>query len=134
MPSRRTSKSRGTGAERDLIHKFWNQGWAAMRAAGSGSSQFPSPDIVAGKYGRRMAIECKLTSEQKKYFPNEEIRLLNYFAKTFCAEAWIAIKFPKKEWVFFTPEDLAVAGNNFSASVELAELKGLSFEEVIGLS
>ena len=131
MAGRRTAKARGTSAERDLIHRFWDSGWAAMRAAGSGSSQYPSPDIVAGKYGRRLAIECKLTSENKKYFPNEEIRLLNYFAKTFCAEAWIAVKFPKKEWMFFNPEDLDTTDKNFVASVKLAELKGLSFEELI---
>lgn len=131
MVRTRNPKAKGTQAERDLIHKFWDSGWAAMRAAGSGSSQYPSPDIVAGKYGRRLAIECKITKEIKKYFPSEEIRLLNYFAKTFCAEAWVAVKFPKQEWVFFNSEDLNEAGNNFSASVELAELKGLSFEELI---
>lgn len=131
MASSRTAKARGTQAERDLIHKFWDCGWAAMRAAGSGSSQYPSPDIVAGKYGRRMAIECKLTSDTKKYFPSEEIRLLNYFAKTFCAEAWVAVKFPKMKWIFLNLEDLKEAGKNFVVSVELAELKGLSFEEVI---
>lgn len=133
MVGTRRSKARGTEAERDLIRKFWDSGWAAMRAAGSGSSQYPSPDIVAGKYGRRLAIECKLTKENKKYFPAEEIRLLNYFAKTFCGEAWVAVKFPKLEWMFFNPEDLNQAGKNFSASVELAELKGLSFEELIGV-
>jgi len=134
MVSSRTAKARGTQAERDLIHKFWEAGWAAMRAAGSGSSQYPSPDIIAGKYGRQLAIECKLTAETKKYFPNEEIRLLNYFAKTFCSESWVAIKFPKKDWVFFNPEDLAVAGKNFSASVQLADLKGLSFEELVKMN
>jgi len=128
---RRTAKARGTNAERDLIHKFWEAGWAAMRAAGSGSSQYPSPDIIAGKYGRRLAIECKLTTETKKYFPEEEIRLLKYFAKTFCAEAWVAVKFPKMKWTFFNLEDLKESGKSFSANIELAELKGLSFEEVI---
>ncbi|MBN1175011.1 Holliday junction resolvase [Candidatus Woesearchaeota archaeon] len=131
MAGTRNSKAKGTQAERDLIHKFWDSGWAAMRAAGSGSSQYPSPDIVAGKYGRRLAIECKITKETKKYFPSEEIRLLNYFSKTFCAEAWVAVKFPKLDWMFFNPEDLNEAGNSFSASVGLAELKGLSFEELI---
>jgi Holliday junction resolvase - archaeal type len=44
----RGRKSKGSKAERDLIHLFWSKGFAAMRAAGSGSSQHPSPDILAG--------------------------------------------------------------------------------------
>ena len=128
-----SKKSRGTDAERDLIRKFWSEGWPAMRAAGSGSMQYPSPDILTGKNGRRLAIECKLTSSKKKYFPISEINELNYFAKHFGAEVWLAIKFPKHQWVFFTPEDLESTGKSFAASLELAELKGLSFEELIDL-
>lgn len=133
MASRRTAKARGSAAERNLIEKFWNNGWAAMRAAGSGSTQFPSPDIIAGKYGRRFVIECKLTADTKKYFSADEIRHLKFFAKTFSAEAWVAIKFPKIDWVFFNIEDLKETGKNFSATVDMIELKGLSFDEVIEL-
>lgn len=124
-------KRKGINAERDLIKKLWQEGWAAIRSAGSGSMHYPSPDILAGKNGRRLAIECKITSANKKYFPNEEIQLLKYFANTFGAESWIAIKFPKKEWVFFQLEDLEETTKNYVASTELAELKGLSIEEVM---
>ena len=41
-------KSKGSKAERDLIHMFWAKGFGAMRAAGSGSTQHPSPDVIAG--------------------------------------------------------------------------------------
>lgn len=129
MPINR--KAKGTNAERDLIRKFWEEGWAAIRSAGSGSSQYPSPDLLVGKNGRRLAIECKITADEKKYFPKSEIHLLDYFAKTFGAESWIAIKFPKKEWVFFLPEDLDDTGKNLVANTVLAENKGLSFEELI---
>ncbi len=124
-------KSRGIDAERDLIKKFWANGWPAIRSAGSGSMQYPSPDILTGKNGRRLAIECKLTSDTKKYFPINEIRELKYFANSFGAEAWLAIKFPKKQWIFFTPEDLKITDKSFVATVELGELKGISFEELI---
>lgn len=133
MASRKTAKKRGSAAERDLIEKFWNSGWAAMRAAGSGSTQFPSPDIIAGKYGRRLVIECKLTADTKKYFSADEIRHLKFFAKIFSAEAWVSIKFPQKEWVFFNLEDLKETGKSFLATIDMIELKGLSFEEIIEL-
>ena len=68
MTNSMSTKSRGSNAERDLIHKFWGEGWAALRAAGSGSSQFPAPDIIASNNVRKLAIEVKLTTELKKYF------------------------------------------------------------------
>lgn len=124
-------KRKGINGERDLIHKFWLQGWAATRVAGSGSSQYPSPDIIAGHSGRRLAIECKLTIDSKKYFPYDEIRLLNYFATTFGAEPWIAIKFQKKQWIFIATEDLLETKKSFVVTQELVEQKGLSFEDLV---
>ena len=55
------SKRKGTNAERDLIKLFWSVGWAAVRVAGSGSMQFPSPDLLVGNKIRRLAIEVKTT-------------------------------------------------------------------------
>ncbi|MGE0793638.1 MAG: Holliday junction resolvase Hjc, partial [Candidatus Woesearchaeota archaeon] len=81
-----SAKSKGIGGEREIIRTFWKLGWAAIRTAGSGSSHYPSPDIVAGKLGRRLAIECKVTAETRKYFPKDEIQQLIYFAQHFGAE------------------------------------------------
>ncbi len=126
-----SKKSRGINAERDLIKKFWANGWAAMRAAGSGSQQYPSPDIIVGREGRRFAIESKLTTEKRKYFPREEIRDLEYFASTFGAEPWLAVKFKGKEWYFFHPEDLIQTEKSYLATEDLASMKGILFEELI---
>ena len=126
-----STKSRGTNAERDLIHKFWETGWAAMRAAGSGSIQFPCPDIIAGNNIRKLAIECKLTTAEKKYFPRKEIEELRYFAEKFGAEPWVAIKFFRKEWMFFSLEDLDATPSSYVIGVE-KEHRALSFEQLIG--
>jgi Holliday junction resolvase len=126
----RSRKSRGASAERDLVHKFWERGWAAMRAAGSGSTSFPSPDIIAGKGGRRIVIEAKITVENTKYLTSEEVKQLEYFAEVFAAEAWIAVKFPRTPWMFFKPEDLVEAKTSLKASKEMGEYKGLSFDEL----
>ena len=32
-----SKKSKGISAERELIHKFWGTGWAAVRVAGRGA-------------------------------------------------------------------------------------------------
>jgi len=66
-------KAKGTNAERDLIHLFWKNGWAAMRTAGSGSMKYPLPDVLAGNSVRKIAVECKVTSGSRQYLTKKEI-------------------------------------------------------------
>ncbi|MEK6868893.1 MAG: Holliday junction resolvase, partial [Nanoarchaeota archaeon] len=69
-------KSKGINAERELVHMFWAKDWACLRIAGSGSSRYPSPDLLAGNKLRRLAVECKVTKEKSKYFDKESISSL----------------------------------------------------------
>jgi Holliday junction resolvase len=124
-------KSKGINAERDLVHKFWATGWAAIRIAGSGSSKYPSPDLLVGNNIRKLAIECKTTKGKSKYFPKDEILELKEFSKIFGAESWIAIKFNREPWYFLTLEDLKDTDNGFSANYDSAKNRGLLFEELI---
>jgi holliday junction resolvase Hjr len=127
-------KAKGSKGERELI-KFLNEsGWSAIRAAGSGSSIYPSPDILAGNAIRRLAIECKVTKENKKYFTNEEIEQLLTFSRNFGAESWVAVKFPNDDWFFLIPEDLKDTGKSKLATLELAQLRGLNKEELLQIS
>jgi holliday junction resolvase Hjr len=126
-----SSKSRGTNAERDLIHKFWEKGWAAMRSAGSGSQQYPSPDIMASNNVRKLAIECKLTTAESKYFTRKEVDELKYFSEKFGAEPWLAVKFFHEEWRFFTPEDPKETDASYVVTLAQARSRGITFEELI---
>ncbi|MBU1201264.1 MAG: Holliday junction resolvase [Nanoarchaeota archaeon] len=123
-------KSKGSAAERDLIHKFWAVGWAAVRVAGSGSTQFPSPDILVGSINRKLALEVKATKDKKKYFPKEEISALEFFAGKFGAEAWIAIKFDREKFYFIKTTDLEETPSSFVTSIDLCRSKGLLFESL----
>ncbi len=125
------TKAKGSGAERELIHFFWANGWAAVRVAGSGSMKYPSPDVVASNSLRRIAVECKSSKSSSQYLPKEEINLLKEFASRFGAEPWIGVKFGKS-WAFMSLDDLGETGKSFAVSRELAAQKGLSFEEMIG--
>jgi Holliday junction resolvase len=123
-------KSKGTKAERDLIHMFWDAGWAAFRAAGSGSMPVPCPDVIAGNIVRKLAIEVKVTADTTKYFTAEEINDLIKFSQTFGAEPWLGIKFDREGWHFVNPEDLKKTEKNYSVKLEVAKDKGLSFEQL----
>ena len=125
-------KSKGTNAERDIVHMFWaTEGWSAVRIAGSGSMRYPSADVLATNRVRRLAIECKSTKDDKKYFSKEEIKQLMDFSSAFGAEPWFALKFKGSSWLFFTPEELKEKENSFFVDVFLASERGVLFEELI---
>jgi len=125
-------KSKGINAERELIHKFWaTNKWSAVRIAGSGSMRYPSADILASNKIRRLAIECKTSKGDNKYLPKEDIEQLKNFADIFGAEPWIGVKFSRTEWLFLSLDDLKDTGANYLVSKDIAEKKGLLFEELI---
>ncbi len=125
-------KAKGSNAERDLIHQFFDSGWVAIRSAGSGSMQNPSPDILAGNNLRRLAIECKAVNDTKKYFTKKEIDELVYFANKFGAEAWVAVRFDRIDWFFLNIEDLELKNKSYFVDVIIAKRKGLDFNTLIG--
>ena len=124
-------KAKGSNGERELIKFFNENGWSAIRSAGSGSSKYPSPDILAGNASRRVAIECKVTKDQKKYFSEEEINQLKTFSVCFGAESWVGVKFPSEPWYFLMLEDLEKTGTMWAASLQSAKIKGLKPEELL---
>jgi len=123
------TKAKGTNAERELIHMFWSKGMASLRAAGSGSMKYPCPDLIVGNNVRKLAIEVKNPGKDYQHLTNEQIVDLHKFSTIFGAEPWIAVKF--KEWRFLTLEDLNKTESNFSITQDIAERKGLTFEELI---
>jgi len=107
-------KSKGSNAERELLHKFWNTGlWCAVRVAGSGSMKYPGPDLLVGSKdkNRRLAIECKTTKGGKIYLNDYDIEKLKEFSNIFDARACFAVKFQKKDWRFLSLEDLKKTQN-----------------------
>jgi holliday junction resolvase Hjr len=128
-------KSKGSNAERELIHLFWaTKEWAAIRVAGSGSMRYPCADILAANKLRRLAIEAKTSKEHKKYLSKEEINQLKEFSGLYGAEPWIAVRFDRNEWLFINIEDLKESEKSFMISLEEAQAKGLLFEELINFS
>jgi Holliday junction resolvase len=127
------SKTKGTKAERELIHKFWEFRVAAIRIAGSGSNRYPSADLIVGNSHKKMIIECKAIADERKYFDKEEIDQLQQFSAIFGAEALIALRFDRKPWAFLRIHDLEQTGKCYMADAEIVEKKSKSFEEIIQL-
>ena len=100
--------NKGANAERELIKAFFDKGFAVLRVAGSGVSPLPSPDVVALKSGRIIAIECKawkgnyLAIESKTFL--DEVN----WAKTAGAEFFVGWKVPHKGWFFIQERHLGM--------------------------
>lgn len=125
-------KSKGIGAERELVHLFWNAGWGAIRVAGSGSTKYPSPDLLAGNGVRRVAVECKAMAAPIIYLEKREVQELRIFAQKMAAEPWIGARFTSHHWLFVGMEELEETEKSFAVNRKTAELRGLTFEELIG--
>lgn len=125
-------KSKGSKAERELIHMLWKKGYAALRAAGSGSMQHPSPDIVASNGKISLAIECKTSHRLVKYLEKDEVNQLDLFANLFGARPFVAVRFDNDQWYFVRIADLKITPKSYAVNYEVAKKKGLSFEEMIG--
>ena len=125
-------KSKGLNAERELVHLFWSRGFASIRVAGSGSSRYPSPDVLAGNGARRIAVECKASKDKVKYLTAKEVAELKKFAESFGAEPWIGMRFDDMQWHFLYLEDLKSSGRSLSVSISTAKKKGLTIDELTG--
>ena len=127
-------KSKGSNAERQLLHMFWDAGWACLRSAGSGSMNHPGPDLLAGskENNRRVAVECKTSKSDRIYLSDYDINQLKEFSEKFGAIPLIAIRFDRVGWFFVHMDDLGFSKTNHYISLYLAQKKGLKFEEIIG--
>ena len=124
-------KGKGSNAERELLHHFWEQGWASMRAAGSGSTRLPCPDIIAGNGLRTFVIECKVTAATKQYLRKDEIKALFEFSQRMAAIPLVAVKFDRIKWYFITYDNLTKSGENYVISLTNAKSRGLEFDDII---
>ena len=126
------NKTKGSNAERELLHKFWSTGkWSAIRSAGSGSMKYPGPDLLVGNLVRRMSIECKSSKTNKIYLNEHDVSQLKEFSKVFDAHPWFAAKFFRKDWLFVSIEDIDKTPTGYVIDEKKAELKGISFNELI---
>ncbi|MFO7968064.1 MAG: Holliday junction resolvase Hjc [Archaeoglobaceae archaeon] len=120
---------KGMKFERDLIHMFWNKGYAALRTAGSGAARYPTPDVVAGNGSKFIALEVKKRSSLPVYLTENEVRELVMFSNLFGADAFIAVKIPRKEWKFVDIEQLK-KGKSYRVDEEVYST-GIDFESII---
>ncbi|HUU79234.1 MAG TPA: Holliday junction resolvase Hjc [candidate division Zixibacteria bacterium] len=132
--------SSGIKAERDLVHLFWNAGFAVLRApASGGGTLLPRPDLIAGSIKRKKfyVLEIKTIRRDILYLDKQQIEGLIEFANRIGFEAILGIKFKnrRKGFLFLKiPDQLEEIrkSTNYKVSLAYASSVGVSFGELIG--
>jgi Holliday junction resolvase len=119
--------AKGYRTELELVYEFAKRGWLALRAPRSGKISLPSPDIIAIKQRKILALECKSSSKPFKVSENE-LKQLELWEKIGGAKCYIAWRLPRKRWYFL--ELKTVTKNKGNVSIGLCEKYGKTIEEI----
>ncbi len=126
-----SNKTRGCNYERQLVDLLYSRGFATVRVAGSGARSIPSPDIVACRKGKILAIECKTSRRNQVYISEDQIKNLVGYSQAAGAEALVAVKFRQREWYFVHASEIPrTNGSHLVLSKDTAAQKGLTLEDL----
>ncbi|ACS33219.1 Holliday junction resolvase Hjc [Thermococcus gammatolerans] len=117
---------RGASAERELIHRLEELGFAVVRSAGS-----KKVDVIAGNGRLYLCIEVKSTKGRRIYLSKEDLEKLLSFSRMFGGKPYVAVKFIGREWRFFPAEEITKRGAGRSYRIDYTDA-GMSLEEVVG--
>ena len=123
-----SNKAKGSKAERELLNIFTENGWRAMRVAGSGVNDNSPCDLLAAKLGRKgYTIEAKSSKKSAIYITKEQIEDFVLFSSILGLSPVIALRFNYEGWIFIRPDQLENSGKNWVASLKNAKSNGLRF-------
>ena len=132
------SKKRAADYERVLVNRFWDSGFAVMRApSSSGTSKMPRPDVFAGSAKRNMllALEIKTSRQEVFYVQKEQIEGLIEFANRVGGKPYLAVKFVGKRMDFLflaIPDSLTESkGDSYRISINDLKIKGVDYTTLI---
>jgi len=125
-----SNKSKGSNAERELLKIFTQNGWRAVRVAGSGVNDDSPCDLIAAKVGKKgFVIEAKSSKKNRIYITKKQIEDFVLFSSLIGSKPALAIRFNYEGWLFLSPERLEDTGKYWVVSKENAKTNGLRFEQ-----
>jgi Holliday junction resolvase len=123
------NKEKGSKTERELLQMFVSNNYRCVRVAGSGVMENADCDLIAGKKGKKYAIEVKSSKKPVKYIAKEQVENFMIFSEIFGLRPVIAVRFNRLGWFFLNPKDLEDCGKNFCVTLEKARKKGKRFSQ-----
>lgn len=128
-----SNKAKGSKCERELYDLFVQNGFRAVRVAGSGMMENTACDLIAGKSGAgKYSIEAKSSKSPNKYITKEQIEEFVIFSEIFGLTPVVALRFNREGWLFISPNQLRDSGKNWAISLEEAKTAGKRFGQFFG--
>lgn len=125
-----SNKAKGSRVERELIKLFTENGWRAVRVAGSGIGEDSPCDLLAAKINKKAhVIEVKSTKKSTVYITKEQIDDFIKFSNIIGLAPVIALRFNHQGWLFLDPKHLKDTGKYWAVSLETAKTKGKRFSQ-----
>lgn len=124
------NKIKGSKIERELFVKFVENGFRAVRVAGSGMMENAECDIIAGKKGTgKYAIEVKSSKSSTRYIEKEQIEKFMIFSEIFGLKPVVALRFNREGFLFIHPKELRDSGKYLAITIDEAKEKGKKFSQ-----
>jgi len=124
------NKQKGANAERELLKKLLEEGYMAIRVAGSGILPEPSCDLITGKLKKKFCIEVKSCKSNKKYLDKKQIENFLLFSQIFGLKPLIAVRFNREGWFFVGPKKLERTKTGLAVSLKTCRKMGRRFGQV----
>ena len=106
---------KGSAFERAVKSKLEEDGWIAIRSAGS-----KKPDLIAAKDRKIIVIECKSTKNSIVYLEEREIENLKKTAEQFGAESLFAVKHVKnKNWFIIAMDNVEKTDKGYRIKLDI---------------
>ena len=124
---------KGANAERELMHYLYEKGFSVIRSAGSGKMRLPTPDIVALRGKRKLAIEVKNWNKKYLSISAEQMAELIDFSEKGKTELFVAWKVPKKGFYIFHAQDMRETDkNNYAITLKEAKHCAIPLDVIAG--
>lgn len=125
-----SNKAKGSNVERELLKLFNENGWKAVRVAGSGVNEVSPCDMIAAKLGKKgFTVEVKSSRKPYIYISKQQIEDFILFSNVIGLTPVIATRFNFEGWLFLSPEKLESSGKNFVVKLEKAKIVGKRFSQ-----
>src|SRR3989338_5268220 len=125
-----SNKAKGSKVERELVKLFTEQGWRAVRVAGSGIGEDTPCDLIAAKSGRKgFAVEVKSSKKSSVYITKEQVNDFILFSNIIGLKQVIAVRFNREGFLFIDPKHLKDTGKYWALSLKTAKVKGKRFSQ-----
>ena len=124
--------NKGANAERELLHLLWKNGFAVVRAAGSGGITVPCPDVMAIKGEKKIVIECKAWGANNLAIKRNQIDELVEFAARAHSPLIIAWKITGKGWHFLNIKDFNQSEKFYTINQKTAFEKAIPQDILLG--